>query len=109
VVVQDLLENDAALTSFAPKEEVTWDACATHKDCDSCLNASLTCHFCQKDFQCHTIGSSYGCLVGVSVCHHLEGASTMCHSGIMILTYKLLQIASEPNRSTWATVRRRRW
>ncbi|CAH0522336.1 unnamed protein product [Peronospora belbahrii] len=49
-----------------------WDSCSSHKDCDSCLNASLTCHFCKNDFQCHAIGSPYGCPVGVSVCHHLE-------------------------------------
>ncbi|KAG7386001.1 hypothetical protein PHYPSEUDO_000856 [Phytophthora pseudosyringae] len=43
------------------RDSVQWDACAAHKDCDACLNASLTCHFCQSDFQCHAIGSPYGC------------------------------------------------
>ncbi|KAF4322003.1 hypothetical protein BBO99_00004326 [Phytophthora kernoviae] len=67
VVVQDLLQNDEAVAHDTP-----WDTCASHKDCDSCLNASYTCHFCQSDFQCHTIGSISGCAVGVSACHHLE-------------------------------------
>ncbi|KAG7399664.1 hypothetical protein PHYBOEH_008307 [Phytophthora boehmeriae] len=52
--------------------EATWDSCASHKDCDSCLNASYACHFCKSDFQCHAIGSISGCAVGVSACHHLE-------------------------------------
>ncbi|CAI5732401.1 unnamed protein product [Peronospora destructor] len=68
------LENDVDVRPDAAiaGNLVQWDHCSSHKDCDSCLNASLTCHFCQSDFQCHTIGSPYGCPVGVSVCHHLE-------------------------------------
>lgn len=77
VAALDLLENEAAAVApfdaAAIPDSVQWDACATHKDCDSCLNASVACHFCKSDFQCHAIGSPYGCAVGVSVCHHLEG------------------------------------
>nr|CCA21134.1 conserved hypothetical protein [Albugo laibachii Nc14] len=47
-------------------------SCAEYKSCDSCLNASIACHFCQFDYQCHTIGSPMGCIKGMSVCHHLE-------------------------------------
>lgn len=54
------------------QDPLTWDTCASHKDCDSCLNSSVTCHFCKSDYQCHAIGSKYGCAVGVSACHHLE-------------------------------------
>lgn len=53
------------------------DACATFKTCDACLNASSLCHFCEYDFQCHVIGSPYGCTTGISQCHHLEG--TRCY------------------------------
>uniref|UniRef100_A0AAV1UVF7 Uncharacterized protein n=1 Tax=Peronospora matthiolae TaxID=2874970 RepID=A0AAV1UVF7_9STRA len=61
-------QTDAAVTAVSAR----WDPCASHSDCDSCLNASLTCHFCPSDFQCHAIGSPFGCPVGVSVCHRLE-------------------------------------
>lgn len=77
VVMQNLLESnvvapvDSALTANQD-DGLQWDSCANYKDCDSCLNASYACHFCKSDFQCHAIGSVYGCAVGVSVCHHLE-------------------------------------
>lgn len=47
--------------------------CADHKTCDECVAASYTCHFCEFDFQCHTIGSPMGCVTGISTCHHLDG------------------------------------
>lgn len=47
--------------------------CADHKTCDECVAASYTCHFCEFDFQCHTIGSPVGCVTGISTCHHLDG------------------------------------
>jgi hypothetical protein len=50
----------------------SYEACSTHKTCDSCLNSSYACHFCEFDFQCHAIGSPLGCMKGISVCHHLE-------------------------------------
>lgn len=58
-----------------PPANASYTPCADHKTCDECLAASYTCHFCESDFQCHTIGSPSGCLVGISTCHHLEGAS----------------------------------
>lgn len=45
---------------------VAADACASYKDCMSCSNASMTCHWCGSDNACHTIGSPYGCLTGVN-------------------------------------------
>ncbi|KAG2787162.1 hypothetical protein JG687_00002589 [Phytophthora cactorum] len=65
-------EEDARYDTAINDDGLQWDACASHKDCDSCLNASVACHFCKSDFQCHAIGSPFGCPVGVSVCHHLE-------------------------------------
>ncbi|KAL4155218.1 hypothetical protein PRNP1_007331 [Phytophthora ramorum] len=62
--------NEAPVAAFQGAEDVQWDTCASHKDCDSCLNASYTCHFCESDFQCHVVGK--GCIVGMSTCHHLE-------------------------------------
>ncbi|OQR84574.1 hypothetical protein ACHHYP_13234 [Achlya hypogyna] len=47
-------------------------ACATYATCDECIAASFTCHFCEKDLQCHTIGSPSGCATGMSACHHIE-------------------------------------
>lgn len=57
---------------FHHVEEILGKPCAKYKSCDSCLNASITCHFCQFDYQCHAIGSPMGCIKGMSVCHHLE-------------------------------------
>ncbi|RLN75770.1 hypothetical protein BBJ28_00010207 [Nothophytophthora sp. Chile5] len=72
VVAQDLLENGAAMAPYDAANAATWDACAAHKTCDSCLNASYACHFCASDFQCHAIGSVHGCITGISTCHHLQ-------------------------------------
>lgn len=47
--------------------------CSDHKTCDECVAASYTCHFCEFDFQCHTVGSPLGCITGISTCHHLDG------------------------------------
>lgn len=62
-----------ALLNATRMDDVINDPCAAHTSCDECLNASYLCHFCQYDFQCHAIGSTYGCITGMSVCHHLAG------------------------------------
>ncbi|OQS05686.1 hypothetical protein THRCLA_02208 [Thraustotheca clavata] len=47
-------------------------ACATYTTCDDCIKASMTCHFCEFDLQCHAIGSPSGCVRGMTACHHIE-------------------------------------
>ncbi|KAG9409133.1 hypothetical protein AC1031_019395 [Aphanomyces cochlioides] len=54
-----------------PKNASVGDACNTLQTCDECIK-TYTCHFCEFDLQCHTIGSTSGCIKGMSTCHHIE-------------------------------------
>ena len=39
--------------------------CSAHETCSECSTASRFCHWCAHDQACHSIGSIYGCAVGV--------------------------------------------
>ena len=39
--------------------------CSAHETCQQCSTASRFCHWCAYDQACHSIGSYYGCTVGV--------------------------------------------
>ncbi|CAK4263519.1 unnamed protein product [Aphanomyces euteiches] len=54
-----------------PKNASVGDACNTMQTCDECIK-TYTCHFCEFDHKCHTIGSTSGCIKGMSTCHHIE-------------------------------------
>eukprot|EP00934_Nitzschia_sp_Nitz4_P001420 Nitzschia sp. Nitz4//scaffold182_size44100//11218//12705//NITZ4_007250-RA/size44100-processed-gene-0.39-mRNA-1//1//CDS//3329539553//1420//frame0 len=45
-----------------PKENST---CAAQATCSDCASLSRLCHWCDHDNACHSIGSPYGCTVGV--------------------------------------------
>ncbi|ETV95100.1 hypothetical protein H310_11383 [Aphanomyces invadans] len=47
------------------------DTCSSITSCDDCIK-TYTCHFCEYDLQCHAIGSTSGCIKGMSTCHHIE-------------------------------------
>lgn len=64
--------NDTSMELYLRDNLATYQACASHRTCDECLNASYFCHFCEFDFQCHAIGSPLGCAKGISQCHHLK-------------------------------------
>lgn len=40
------------------------DTCAAQPDCDSCTAHSSWCHWCEKQHECHSKGSVYGCFSG---------------------------------------------
>ncbi|KDO30879.1 hypothetical protein SPRG_04781 [Saprolegnia parasitica CBS 223.65] len=63
------LVNDLPMSAV----NASWtEPCAAYTTCDECIAASMTCHFCEKDLQCHVIGSPSGCVKGMSACHHIE-------------------------------------
>lgn len=39
--------------------------CAAHQTCQECSTASRFCHWCAHDQACHSVGSVYGCTVGI--------------------------------------------
>jgi hypothetical protein len=45
-----------------PKENST---CASHDKCSDCALSSHFCHWCEQDNACHSVGSPYGCAIGV--------------------------------------------
>ncbi|KAF0717493.1 Aste57867_2255 [Aphanomyces stellatus] len=45
--------------------------CSELLTCDDCIK-TYTCHFCEQDLQCHAIGSTSGCIKGMSTCHHIQ-------------------------------------
>jgi len=44
----------------------TNNACRARENCTSCTEASMSCHWCSKDNECHAKGSWYGCAIGDS-------------------------------------------
>eukprot|EP00521_Asterionellopsis_glacialis_P007538 CAMPEP_0195282762 /NCGR_PEP_ID=MMETSP0707-20130614/1520_1 /TAXON_ID=33640 /ORGANISM="Asterionellopsis glacialis, Strain CCMP134" /LENGTH=519 /DNA_ID=CAMNT_0040341793 /DNA_START=36 /DNA_END=1595 /DNA_ORIENTATION=- len=72
----------------------TSNACAVHKNCDTCANSSSLCHWC-SDQTCHAKGSVHGCAYGQSckkkdekvdktcgghkTCSECALSSSMCH------------------------------
>lgn len=48
------------------KKNKTDTSCSSHGNCTTCTAASRTCHWCNKDNQCHAKGSWYGCAIGNS-------------------------------------------
>jgi len=64
------------------KKNKTDHSCSGHGNCTSCTAASRTCHWCNKDNQCHAKGSWYGCAVGNSCTSpsHNDTVDTSCKS-----------------------------
>lgn len=48
-----------------PKDD---SSCAGQSDCESCVAHSSWCHWCEKQNECHSKGSFYGCFSGVTTC-----------------------------------------
>jgi len=46
------------------KKEVS--GCVMHSTCSECSASSHFCHWCAHDNACHSVGSVYGCVVGVN-------------------------------------------
>eukprot|EP01083_Nonionella_stella_P279254 950019_1 len=64
------------------KKNKTDHSCSGHGNCTTCTAASNTCHWCNKDNQCHAKGSWYGCAVGNSCTSpsHNDTVDTSCKS-----------------------------
>ena len=55
--------------------------CHKHENCTSCNDASLACHWCSKNNECHAKGSWYGCAIGASCSNPSnDTADNTCHS-----------------------------
>ena len=48
-----------------PKDD---SSCAGQTNCESCVAHSSWCHWCEKQNECHSKGSFYGCFSGVTTC-----------------------------------------
>jgi hypothetical protein len=66
--VEDLTRiNDARFTwPWNSKNKTTDSACRVHQNCTSCTEASMACHWCSFDDQCHAKVSWHGCAIGAT-------------------------------------------
>ena len=48
------------------KNSTSNNSCSSHQNCTACTEASMTCHWCAHDEQCHVKGSWSGCTIGAT-------------------------------------------
>jgi len=55
--------------------------CSSYQNCTTCAEASVSCHWCSKNDQCHAMGSWYGCAIGASCSKPSnDTVDNSCHS-----------------------------